>query len=205
MGGEHYGEIASYTAASTLQRYVEHIGRGDFHFTEAVNRMNDAICEKSDNKYSKMGSTAIIFIMENETVKICNVGDSRAYLFRNQKLTQLSRDHTLLAESERMCDKLGIPAPYIERYGKNKLTQHLGIKPEEFILEPYISDPIDLREQDFFLLCSDGLTHMVDDDQLLAVLSCDMDIKIKCEELKNEALKAGGNDNITLALIQCHS
>lgn len=94
----------------------------------------------------------------------CNVGDSRVYFFRSGVLHQITRDHS---KSQRLVS-MGILTEEEARNhpSKHELTQHLGIFPEEMLIDPEFSDPLDVHPGDLFLLCSDGLTDMVDDGKL---------------------------------------
>ena len=85
---------------------------------------------------------------------------------------------------------------------KHILTQYLGIEEEEFILEPAVSEDIPVEEEDMFLLCSDGLTGMVSEEEMVRIMSQRVLPEEKAENLKKAALAAGGKDNVTIVLIQ---
>jgi protein phosphatase len=108
------------------------------------------------------------------------------YLLRDSKMERISHPHTnakLLASQN------------IQR--KPGLTQFLGINPQEMLLEPYIQK-ISLRQGDIFLICSDGLTDMVSEQQIAKILQTEESVKEQCLHLRDEALENGGKDNITI-------
>ena len=83
---------------------------------------------------------------------------------------------------------------------KSKLTQHLGIFQEEMVLEPFITDNIILEKDDLFMICSDGLTDMLNYEQIAEILKSNASLKDKCKKLVGEANNKGGDDNITVVL-----
>lgn len=122
------------------------------------------------------------------------------YLFRDGILKQLTRDHS---ESERLI-RLGIITREQARGHKSRfmLNRHLGMPPEEGILEADISEIIQLQKGDTFLLCSDGLTDMVEDETIKDILAASIDTKEAAQMLINEALKNGGKDNVTAVVLK---
>lgn len=154
-------------------------------------------------KISKgMGSTAVLLNYEFGKVRVTNLGDSRAYLFRNKKLHQLSVDHTTENHMREIQKSMGISKSIEESGMQHALTQHLGIPEEEFLLEPAESEWIPVQKGDLFLLCSDGLTNMVKNDQIAEILGARASLRAKKERLIQEALDNGGKDNITVILLE---
>jgi protein phosphatase len=188
MGGEQNGEVAAYIAATTFDAsYQEHPKAPAAAFLQDVcMRMNEAICDYIDKQQlHSSGATAAIVLFDKNDVHICNIGDSRIYRYRGGELTQISLSH---------CDESAV-------FGKPLLTQNLGIPETEFIIEPYIAaEPHFCR--DIYMICSDGLTDMVSDGDISAILSQKRDMDDCAEELKRKALEAGGVDNITIVLCQ---
>ena len=135
-------------------------------------------------------------------VQISNIGDSRAYLYRDGVLRQISVDHTEQSSMFRMQEQLGITKLIDIPNSRNTLTQHLGIQENEFILEPTESEMIRVQKKDIYLLCSDGLTGMLQDTEISDVLSMNMDLWNKKRILIEKAMQAGGKDNITVILIE---
>jgi len=205
MGGADCGETASLTAAENLGKYFEEITAKERIFSgeEAILYMNAALCIEMEKKQANMGSTAVVLSIQAGFVQIANVGDSRAYLYRDGLLEQLSIDHTERGSLQRLRKELGL----IQEDGipemKDVLTQHLGVSEEDFLLEPYISGMSSLYAGDIYLLCSDGLSGMVPDNSIQEVLESSCNTMQKAQQLREMALKAGGKDNITLLLLSC--
>ncbi len=129
-----------------------------------------------------------------------NIGDSRAYLFRSGRLTQLSQDHTPVRQ---MVDLGVIKAEEARTHpDRHKLSQHLGIFPSEMVIEPYVAEPVAILSGDIFLLCSDGLTEMLPDEAIRERLLGGKTPEEKGKTLTEQAMKKGGGDNITVVLVQ---
>ncbi|MBQ7015679.1 MAG: serine/threonine-protein phosphatase [Firmicutes bacterium] len=199
MGGADLGEVASLTA-------VQHISPCALHDVPKkaaadLQKANAAICKMiARNNGRPMGSTATMLYIDGPSAVTCNLGDSRIYLYRNSSLEQLTTDHS---RAQRLVD-LGLlsPAEASMHPGKHELTQHLGIPESEMILEPTISDPLSLHPGDVFLLCSDGLTDMMNDDAIADTLASFGSAEKKAEALLKQALNAGGRDNVTILVVQ---
>lgn len=204
MGGEHNGELASYLSAKVLDDYARKIislTEKQIDLNEAIYELNNAVCKISKDNKSIMGSTAVILELKNQQINVCNVGDSRAYVYRNDDLIQLTEDHTVEADNLRMSKALGIDLVDLGTRASNTLTQHLGIETDEFVLEPAISNALDVKENDIYLICSDGLSHFINKEEICKVLKQKISITEKGKNLKDMALAAGGNDNITVILL----
>ena len=200
MGGEEFGELASMIAVDILSEYqTTDIKRT---IVDYVKKANQLICDESDkNEGVRIGTTFTLLYINNGKAISYNIGDSRVYLFRKNKLTQLSEDHT---QAQRLV-KIGVikkEAVSGHRY-KHKLTQHLGIRPDELIIEPYISQEISIKQNDLYLLCSDGLSDMVSEEKISEILSIkEVDIKQLANKLVSIALEGGGKDNVTVIVIK---
>ena len=119
---------------------------------------------------------------------------------RNKKLTQLSEDHTQVAQMLKMGM---IKEEDVQSYSnRHILTQHLGIPKDELVISPYISETVDIKRGDVFLLCSDGLTDMLRNDDIKNILNSKMSAEQMAETLVNSALQMGGKDNITVGVIK---
>lgn len=187
MGGEARGEEASYIAAKTLKDVVEKNGADTQTVLCALDKANLAICEAADrHREGLMGSTAVTLCVDSEEAHICNLGDSRVYLLRAEILRQLSEDHT----DQALLEACGI------KNRRPRLTQHLGIPPTELILEPHCTS-IGIQPGDRFLLCSDGLTDMVQAAELEQIMRIGSDAVSVVNILMKAALQNGGYDNIT--------
>ncbi|MDE6814480.1 MAG: protein phosphatase 2C domain-containing protein [Lachnospiraceae bacterium] len=185
MGGEQYGEEASFLAAEVLRAkmWENRTGRipGDI-LREVCYTANEAIYKRTlELAADRIGTTAAIIYLQYDRIWICNVGDSRIYRLRSGILERLSLDHVWKGECK----------------GKPGLTQHLGMNPEEITLFPYIVDDAVMR-RDKYLICSDGLTDMVPEEVIKNILNRDLSL-LKCNRLLlKTALDNGGRDNITI-------
>lgn len=199
MGGEEAGETASLLAAQTFRPC-----RLEQAAQEAVRQVQEAnlkICTEADRLgIGRMGTTVAALYLDRDTAVSCNVGDSRCYLFRGGRLERLSTDHS---EAQRMMDMGFLDETEARKSrGWHMLTQHLGISPDELLIEPCLSRSIPVKPGDLFLLCSDGLTDPVTDDELEELLRDQGGLKEKADALLQKALDRGGRDNITLILLQ---
>ncbi len=204
MGGLGNGDNASYIAVKVLDKYFEYVRKNKAVFNSefVLKKINKYICQEINKSSEKMGSTAVLLFCEKGHIQVSNIGDSRAYLYRDGILRQLSVDHTEQNSMFRMQEQLGIARTIDIPNSRNTLTQHLGIQEDEFILEPAVSEIIQVQEKDIYLLCSDGLTGMLNDTEISDVLSRSANLKDKKKILIEEAMKAGGKDNITVILIE---
>lgn len=184
MGGEPRGDAAAYIAADTAARWQADGTAEDM--AELCREANRKICEFADrNGLTACGTTATLLLLEGRRAAGCNLGDSKILLWRNGRLTQLSEDHVLPLFSG----------------GKPPLLQYLGIPETEMAVEPAEIEEL-LQAGDVYVICSDGLTDMVSADRIAEVLRSPGGVKEKAEALLDEALAAGGRDNITLILIR---
>jgi PPM family protein phosphatase len=215
MGGYSAGEIASGIALQVTCRYLEdglrnlkeehpdtavHTSQALQHVVvDAFQRANTAILEAAhaEPRYSGMGTTLVAAVFQSGSVTVAHVGDSRAYRLRDAVLTQITRDHSLL--QEQIDAGLISPewAPYAQH--RNLVTRAVGIAAE---MEVEIHDHA-VEGGDLYLLCSDGLSDMLLDDELTALLlrpAASLDAL--CERLVEAANANGGQDNISVALIR---
>lgn len=190
MGGESNGEVASFLGASTLGNYLKSKNIDTFSWQNYIERANNVICNEMSN--IRMGTTIAGVYFNEENMEICNLGDSKIFGLINNKLIQLSVDHT----DKKIKDKL-----QIEKIKSYKLTQHLGIKKTEMVLEPYIKK-IDYSMFDSILVCSDGLTDMVSASEIENILNLDISVSNKVDKLISIALNNGGYDNITIMIFK---
>lgn len=194
MGGHRGGEVASQLALDTLGTLFRE-GRGTL--AEQVREANRVVFERSagDRKVAGMGTTLTAALIEGDSAHLVHVGDSRAYLLRAGSLRQVTQDHTLVA---RMV-KLGeiTPGEAEVHPHRNVLTRVLGTEPD---MEPDEED-LGLLEGDRLLLCSDGLTSMVTEDQIQAIMETTPRAQEVAEKLVRTANRAGGLDNITVLVL----
>lgn len=187
MGGENYGEIASFTAAQTLSEEMctpqALLRSNEKYLQKLIQRLNRRVVDaKVEMCTMRMGTTVVGLYFTSRYAYVYNVGDSRAYRLRDGELLQLSKDHVSTCTV-----KLG---------QKASLTQHLGIDPEHMLIEPHIAR-YELKPGDKFLLCSDGLTDMLDNFEITENLLNSSSDEMCVYQLIQTALEYGGRDNIT--------
>lgn len=190
MGGENFGEIASYAAASRLKETRRRLSdcflSEEKYLLRLANQLNDAVVLSQQKMCTeKMGTTMVSLSFSGKDAYICNVGDSRAYRLRDGELTQISRDH--IAKRPGREDK------------KAPLTQYLGFGSDEMEIEPHIAKK-KIKKGDLFLLCSDGLSDMLTNLEISDMMRSNEDVKACAQTLIDSALEHGGRDNITVIL-----
>ena len=195
MGGAQAGEVASKLAATVLEDTdagaLSGRGRVVSLFQEANKRVYDR--SHTDPSASGMGTTMTVALIEGNEVTIGHVGDSRAYLVRDGKLEQLTEDHSLVNELMKS-GKLSPEEAEIHPQ-RSVITRALGTDPDVDV----DAFTIEARRGDVFLLCSDGLTSMVDDDGILAIVEEQRgNLEKATKSLVSAANKGGGEDNITV-------
>lgn len=182
MGGEQCGEIASYIAAKAAADIV--IGQEPVEdLSKFCYKVNNDICDYATlHDVLAMGTTAAMLAFASQKVVLCNIGDSKIFRFCNGVLEQISMDHIAVSA-------FGMKPP---------LSQNLGIPPDEFVIEPYLSyGPY--NDGDVYLICSDGLTDMVSTEEINEILIL-KPIEDAITLLLDKALENGGKDNITIIL-----
>jgi serine/threonine protein phosphatase PrpC len=199
MGGAQAGEVASQLAAESVREQRQGALAAPEQVTELIRAANRRVYAYSSENASArgMGTTMTVAMVADDGVVIGHVGDSRAYLLRDDKLTQLTQDHSLVAElirSGRLSPEEAETHPQ-----RSVITRALGTDSEVEI------DLFSLaaKDHDLFLLCSDGLTSMVADEEMerLLVDSRD-DLDAATRELIEAANQAGGEDNISVVLFE---
>ena len=194
MGGHNAGEVASATAVETFagcMRASAKMSASAIH--DAVARANEAVIEEAgrDERKSGMGTTFTALCRDGETVHIAHVGDSRAYLIRNGAIMRVTLDHTLVEEL--MLQGVITPREAKNHPNRNYITRALGMdKSVEIDLIQ-----LEVRPDDVYLLCSDGLSGHVEDKQMLSVTLGEGSWRKKLERLVQIAMDDGGSDNIT--------
>ncbi len=208
MGGYQAGEVASQLAVDTVLRHLNRqLGKtsdmdGWLRESEqAVEEANLAIWRAADNapELQGMGTTVVIGMFRDDRLGFAWVGDSRLYRLREGRLSQLTRDHTLVQElvSQGMFASVGEAME--AGIGDNVLTRALGA--EEPV--PVDVSSVGLLEGDLYMFCSDGLNHMVDDATMEAALGDpQLDLNGRADRMLELAKDHGGLDNITIVLTQ---
>ena len=204
LGGHQGGEVASAAAVEPLaaldgREFADPAEAAD-ELTAAIREANAAILDRAggDPGLWGMGTTVTAAALAGEHhLQLAHVGDSRAYLLRDGSLEQLTTDHTVVAELVRR-GRLS-PAQAAIHPERSILTRAVGLDPRIPVDTP---DPLELQDGDQVLLCSDGLTEPVDDDQIAQLLSAEPDGNAACQALIDAANAAGGPDNITVVLLR---
>ena len=198
MGGHLAGDVASRIAIDVLTQDIDANGPGDRDsLVNAVKHANSEIFEKSrtDANLSGMGTTCTLLYVVDGEARIAHVGDSRAYLLRNSNLSQLTDDHTLV---NRMVKEGRLRPEEAERHPQRSIiTRALGV--DENVKVDYRT--LDLQAGDRILICSDGLTSMIDTSTIQNVLGEASDPEPAADRLIDLANEAGGEDNITVVLV----
>jgi serine/threonine protein phosphatase PrpC len=193
MGGAQAGEVASKLAAATVESGGAGL-HGVEHVRELIEEANRRVYERaaSDPAASGMGTTMTVALVEGMTVTIGHVGDSRAYLVRDGEMQQLTDDHSLVNELLKS-GKLS-PEEAHTHPQRSVITRAVGTDPDV----DADAFAIDAQDGDVFLLCSDGLTDMLEDEDILELLDKhrdDLDRAVR--QLVERANRLGGEDNIT--------
>lgn len=203
VGGADRGDVASKVATETIVATVEESGIEGCPSREligtAITTANRRVLASSVQieRYMIMGTTVVIALIDGDSVTFCNVGDSRGYVYSEKKLTQVTRDHTVAAEMEERGstnrDRV------TESNTRNVLTRAIGIASE---LEPEFQE-LQTSSGDIVLLCSDGLTDYVPDDEIASILNAHShNPGIATSVLVDTATRMGSADNITVAVIR---
>ena len=199
MGGAQAGELASSLAAAALKDVPEPGGGGEERVDELIQQANRRVYERQsqDAAASGMGTTMTVALVEDGRVAIGHVGDSRAYLIRGRSLEQLTEDHSLVAELVRS-GKLS-PEEAEGHPQRSVITRALGTDPDVDV----DTFSVETRPGDLFLICSDGLTSMVDDDMIMTEVARNRDdLKSAAKALVRAANNGGGEDNITVVFFE---
>jgi PPM family protein phosphatase len=198
MGGARAGEVASKILVETLERGLPDQGPDDERLAMRVREANQRIHKLSltDAERAGMGTTVTAAVVGDAAVSLAHVGDSRAYRWRGSELEQMTRDHSLVEELLRR-GKL-TPEEAADHPQKSVITRALG--PEDSVDVDKRSVPA--ADGDVFLLCSDGLTAMVDDAQIAERLAGAGSLEQAGRTLIAAANEAGGRDNITVMLFR---
>lgn len=208
MGGYNAGEIASGMATafiqSELSRWLREAGHGaslrDIRraMEICVDNANQSIfsAANSNAHYAGMGTTLVVGVFRNDRLVLGHIGDSRCYRLRNGALDQITKDHSLLQEQidAGLVNSEQAAASNI----KNLVTRALGVDE---------SVPLDVNEHpvqagDLYLMCSDGLSDMIDDAAIVRIVSSASSLEVKAQQLIDAANEMGGRDNISVLLVE---
>jgi protein phosphatase len=199
MGGAQAGEVASRLAAAAVEEADPGDRSGPERVTALIQEANRRVYERAsvDPEASGMGTTMTVALVEDGRVAIGHVGDSRAYLFRAGALEQLTEDHSLvneLVKSGKLSREEADQHPQ-----RSVITRALGTDPNVDV----DAFTVESQPRDLYLLCSDGLSSMVDNDQILdAIDRSRNDLNAATASLVAAANRGGGEDNITVVAFE---
>jgi len=206
MGGHRGGEIASSFVSETLSVRIE---TGLYQLRSMKSRAVRRLLSKaimshnrevhvegiSESGIKGMGATLVLCLIQNGRAYVANMGDSRFYRLRNNRLTRLSKDHTVVSELIEE-GRLSADSAFVHEYS-GVITQYMGMEEQA---DPHVRS-FRLQYGDRLLLCSDGLTDMLEEDEIRDIISTDNALDDAVEALVRQANRAGGHDNITTLLI----
>jgi PPM family protein phosphatase len=200
MGGAQAGEVASRLAAAVLKE-TDETQLGEARVAELIQEANRRVFQRSreDAAASGMGTTMTVALVDEDAgrVAIGHVGDSRAYLIREGRLEQLTDDHSLVAELVRS-GRLS-PEEAGSHPQRSVITRALGTEPDVDV----DTFAVEAAAGDLYLICSDGLTSMVEDDEILRITEHGRaDLDETARELVQAANRGGGEDNITVVMFE---
>ncbi len=198
MGGAKAGEVASAAAIEVFEGEAESSEAAESQLARIVREANRRIhaLAVSDESFRGMGTTLTAAKITGDQVSLAHVGDSRAYLLRNGELEQLTRDHSLVAELERSGQ---ITPEAAENHPQRSIiTRALGPEPDVEVDTYTIAG----RDGDLFMICSDGLTSMISDEEVSSILRSAAGLDDAAEALVRAANQSGGRDNITVVLFR---
>lgn len=194
MGGHRAGDVASRTAVEVV---VQQLGGGDEALTEAVREANREVFQKagSNPDFKDMGTTMTAMLVRDGSTHLVHVGDSRAYLLRAGELRRLTEDHSLVARMVREGRITPAQAEYHPQ--RSVLEKALGIGSDIDV----DATTLDTEPGDRILLCSDGLTNVLDDQDILRILQEERDPTKAAKRLVTDAVRGGANDNVTSVVV----
>lgn len=208
MGGHNAGEVASAMAIETIKAALQDVLAPEIQAAdiidyndavrEAVTFANQEIHEQAQMKTecAGMGTTVVMGLFRGDSVILAHVGDSRIYRYRHGELEQMTSDHSLVQE---MVDSGYLSKEEAQQSAsKNLITRALGIAPE---VEVDVKQ-IPVQREDIFLMCSDGLSDLVDDQAIcLVIKDAGLDMQSAAQGLVNLANERGGTDNVSVILV----
>ena len=198
MGGAQAGEVASQLAVEEFHEALPDEGSAEERLTERIRAANRRIYDlsRTQHEHAGMGTTLTAVYLDDDHLAVAHVGDSRAYIFRDGELTRLTQDHSLVEELVRQGKLTEEQAA--EHPQRSIITRALGIEGDvEVDTWSYA-----MRAGDVVLLCSDGLTSMIGEEQIVQILRAEHSLDRAADGLIGGANDAGGRDNITVVLFR---
>lgn len=199
MGGHNAGDFAAKMTVETMLREIEQSAeeKPGVIFGRAINAANECVHKMANTnpELEGMGTTVVAATCAGKILQVANVGDSRLYVV-NKEIRQITRDHSLVEEMVRMG---GLDRANARNHpDKNIITRAVGVSAT--VEADFFT--VELEEGDIILMCSDGLTNMLEDEEIRMLLSGARDIVEKAQELVRAANENGGRDNISVILIE---
>ena len=200
MGGHNAGDYASKKAIDLLTDYIANSGEQEAvsAIQQGITIANEIIYTEASKDTAKagMGTTMVVATVEGDILRVANVGDSRLYVMEAGVLRQVTRDHSVIEE---MVRKGQVSKEVAQHHPKrNLITRAVGA--EDRIRVDFFD--VELHNVDAVLMCSDGLTNMLEDDKIAEIMTLDVSVHQKVAGLVEEANLAGGKDNITVLIIE---
>jgi len=198
MGGHRGGKVASQMIVGELRAITQEREFGPQDLVELVESVNERVHEASlrDFALEGMGSTCSVCLIQGKTAHVAHVGDSRVYLMREGTMTQITSDHRAVQE---LIDGGALTEEEAELHPlRNMLTRSIGVD-EDVEVDRY---DFGVRSGDVLLLCSDGLTSMIGESEIRAVLDAYDVLETAAEHLIARANDRGGQDNISVVLVR---
>ncbi|CAM3948168.1 Stp1/IreP family PP2C-type Ser/Thr phosphatase [Paenibacillus alkaliterrae] len=207
MGGHQAGDVASQKAVDAFRSMLEQsaaksdlsVQEGKMLIRQAITQANEAVFELASHNelYHNMGTTIVAALVKRDNAIIGHVGDSRAYKITEGAITQLTNDHTLVNELVKSGQLSVEEAAHHPR--RNVLTRAVGTDSHVEI----DVQAVEWSPHDVLLLCSDGLSNMVSEQEMLQTVRTEqLELEAKADHLIQLALHAGGDDNITVVILQ---
>jgi len=206
MGGHKGGALASGIVAEDLPVMIENaLDRLKVGTPRTIRALLERMIAEqskqlqlegtSESGFRDMGATLVIVLLRKGRCFVANIGDSRAYRLRKGKMAQLTRDHSVISE---LIEKGHIePEEAANHHARGQITRYVGMEEKA---RSHVRS-FTLKKNDRLLLCTDGLTDMVNDKNIAATLKAEPDPQAVCKSLVSAANKAGGHDNVTTLLI----
>lgn len=200
MGGHNGGDFASRFCIENVKAYIANNKGGSIISTirSAIQTANERIRERAekDERLMGCGTTIVLATIKDDIVYIANVGDSRLYVLQNDSLSQITEDHSVVEEMI----KSGIIKKEEARFNphKNKVTRALGAEPD---IEVDFFE-VKLEKGNRILLCSDGVSNMMDEENLEAIVGAGKEVPEICRILIDTAVDNGGKDDATVVVIE---
>lgn len=199
MGGHKAGEYASRFAVEKIVDIIRESEQNEpvVIMKEALTKANTLLLEEAnaDEKKAGMGTTVVAATLVDHALYAANVGDSRLYVINHEAIKQITRDHSLVEEMVRLGEMKKSDAK--DHPDKNIITRAVGVLPE-LVVDFF---ELEVNDGDVVLMCTDGLTNMIEDEDIKKIVLGQRDIVEKAEKLVDTANENGGKDNITVVLV----